>query len=238
MGKGVAVLLRALAVLWCLPALAFGQSMPARAYMYVPLLVEHQKNIWPDAPIPSFLAAQIEQESCITVTHPKCWNPTVQYKTSREWGRGLGQTTTAYRADGSIRFDKQAELRNRFPSLSGWTAANWADPNYQLIAVVESDRWAYDRIRNAATTVDRLAFTLSGYNGGEVGVLRDRALCANTVGCDPAKWFGHVELNSIKSKLPQPGYKTSFYSINREYVLNILVLRRPKYQIFFNESAR
>ncbi|MGL4457918.1 MAG: hypothetical protein ACRCUB_05900 [Plesiomonas shigelloides] len=207
--------------------------VPKNAYQYLPQLVDAQQTIWPSAPMPSFLAAQVEQESCISLTHSKCWNPKAQLKTKREWGRGLGQVTTAYRADGSIRFDKQEELRRQFPSLRGWTTERWADPHYQLTAIVEMDKSIYHRQRDAATDRDRLSFTLSAYNGGESGVLQDRRLCANTPGCDKNRWAGHVEKTSLKSKQPHPGYRQSFFAINREYVTNVLDVRRPKYDHFF-----
>jgi hypothetical protein len=214
---------------------AQGVRLPANALTYLPVLVEQQRAIWPDAPIPSFLGAQVEQESCISITHKKCWNPNVQLKTSREWGRGLGQVTTAYRADGTVRFDKQAELRAQFASLRGWTTERWMDPRYQLIAIVEMDKSIYRRVRDAASPIDQLSFTLSAYNGGEAGVLQDRRLCANTPRCDRRRWVGHVERTSAKSKTPHPGYRQSFYTINREYVSNVIGVRRPKYEPFFAE---
>ena len=214
---------------------AQGVRLPANALTYLPVLVEQQRAIWPDAPIPSFLGAQVEQESCISITHKKCWNPNVQLKTSREWGRGLGQVTTAYRADGTVRFDKQAELRAQFASLRGWTTERWMDPRYQLIAIVEMDKSIYRRVRDAASPIDQLSFTLSAYNGGEAGVLQDRRLCANTPRCDQRRWAGHVERTSAKSKTPHPGYRQSFYTINREYVSNVIGVRRPKYEPFFAE---
>lgn len=214
-----------------IPALA--ASVPPRALDHLPTMVAAQRSIWPDAPMPSFLAAQVEQESCISLTHSKCWNPNVQLKTSREWGRGLGQVTTAYRADGSVRFDKQAELRQQFQSLKGWTTARWAEPKYQLLAIVEMDKSIYQRQKGAATVRDRLSFTLSAYNGGAGGVLQDRRLCSNTKGCDPSRWAGHVERTSLKSKRPHAGYRQSFFAINREYVVNVLTVRRPKYEPYF-----
>lgn len=215
----------------CAPALC--SELPAGAKIYLPMLVERQQAIWPDAPMPSFMAAQIEKESCITLKHSKCWNPNAQLKTSREWGRGLGQVTTAYRADGSVRFDKQEELRNQFPSLSGWTTDRWADPGFQLTAIVEMDKSIFKRQRDAATVLDRLSFTLSAYNGGEGGLLQDRRLCANTPGCDPARWTGHVEKTSLKQKVAVKGYGKSFFEINREYVSTILGDRRKKYEPYF-----
>lgn len=227
-------LLGVLLIAWAL--IASAASVPQRAQQYLPILVEAQQQAWPDAPLPSFLAGQVEQESCISLTHSKCWNPTAQLRTSREWGRGLGQVTTAYRADGSVRFDKQEELRQEFASLRGWTTERWADPHYQLLAIVEMDHGIYRRQANAASDRDRLAFTLSAYNGGEGGVLQDRRLCANTSGCDPSRWDGHVARTSLKSKIPKPGYGKSFFAINREYVSNILDVRRQKYAPYFRDE--
>lgn len=216
---------------YCIPSAAVG--IPKGAVQYLPELVSVQQDIWPSAPMPSFLAAQVEQESCISLTHSKCWNPRAELKTKRENGIGFGQFTRAYRADGSIRFDKISELAATHKSLRGWSWENRYDPHYQLTAIVEMDKAIYGRQKNAATERDRLSFTLSAYNGGEAGVLQDRRLCANTRGCDSTRWLGHVAKTSLKSKVPHPGYKKSFYAINREYVTNVLDVRRPKYDPYF-----
>jgi hypothetical protein len=212
------------------------QSLPERAPQYLPTLAQRQAAIWPDAPIPSFLAGQVEQESCIFLTHPKCWNPTVQLKTSREWGRGLGQFTTAYNKDGSIRFDTQEELRVRYVSLRGWTTDKWADASYQLTALVEMDKALYRNLDGLAVDpIETLRFTLAAYNGGKGGLLKDRLLCRNTAGCDPRRWVGHVETTCTKAKVPAPGYRMSFCAINREYPHNIIDVRRSKYVRYFRD---
>ena len=71
---------------------------------------------------------------------------------------------------------------------------------------------------------------LAAYNGGLAGVLQDRRLCANSAGCRPGAWFGHVERHSTKTRKPNPGYRKSAFEINREYVRNILHQRRDKYR--------
>lgn len=228
-----ALLVILMALVW-LPAGA-GDYIPKQAYSLLPQLRDIQEDSWPDAPMPSFLASQVEQESCISLTHSRCWNPMSQLKTSREWGRGLGQVTTAYNRDGSIRFDKQAELRREYASLRGWTDDKMFDPHYQLLALVEMDHGIYRRVAGAATTRDRLAFTLSSYNGGESGVRQDRLLCRNTPHCDPDVWFKNVELYSLKTRKVNPGYGRSAFDINREYIHNVMELRRPKYDQFFRK---
>lgn len=202
---------------------------PALALTYLPLLLATQQQIWPNAPIPSFLAAQVEQESCISLTHSKCWNPRAELKTSREYGFGIGQITTAYNADGSVRFNKFEELKTAHSSLSNWEWENRYDVSYQFKALVEMDKAIFNRIKGSSTVVDQLAFTLSAYNGGESGLMQDRTLCRNTTGCDPSLWYGNVEKHSLKSKVKWDGYGKSPFEINREYVKNILEVRRAKY---------
>lgn len=220
---------------YCVPAAASQMStvVPKNALQYLPQLVDAQRTIWPAAPMPSFLGAQVEQESCISLTHSKCWNPRAELKTKRENGIGFGQFTRAYRADGSIRFDKISELAAAHESLRGWTWERRYDPGYQLTAIVEMNKAIFGRQKGAATELDRLSFTLSAYNGGEGGVLQDRRLCSNTRGCDPARWRGNVANTSLKSKTPHPGYRQSFFAINREYVTNVLDVRRQKYEQYF-----
>lgn len=219
----------------CAGAPALAQAVPPNAVKLLPDLRAVQERIWPAAPMPSFLAAQVEQESCISLKHAKCWNPRAELKTSREYGFGLGQITIAYRADGSVRFNKFQELREQYASLRGWTWENRYDAKYQLTAMVEMDKGIYGRVKDAATTNDRLAFTLSGYNGGESGVMQDRLLCKNTAGCDRNRWFGHVERTSLKSRTKWQGYGASAFQINREYVKNVIHVRRPKYEPYFQE---
>lgn len=203
--------------------------IPPLAAIYLPVLLAVQQTVWPDSPLPSMLAAQVEQESCISPTHSKCWSPRAELKTSREYGFGVGQITRAYNADGSVRFDKFSELRAAHASLRAWTWENRYDARYQFIALVEMDKAIYGRVAGAGTTLDRLAFTLAAYNGGEGGVMQDRTLCRRTPGCDAARWYGHVEHRSLKSRTKWKGYGKSAFEINREYVHNILVVRRPKY---------
>ena len=232
MGEGVKGTVALLALLlsgsWCR-----ADALPAGAVEHLPALIAVQARIWPDAPMPSFLAAQIEQESCISLKHSKCWNPRAELKTSREYGFGIGQITTAYRADGSVRFNKFEELREQYASLRAWSWENRYDITYQLTAIVEMDRGIFRRVAGAASSVERVAFTLAAYNGGESGVRQDRLLCQNTDGCDRSRWFAHVERTSLKTKKPNPGYRLSAFEINREYVTNVMHVRRPKYVSYF-----
>lgn len=211
---------RLLALLLLVPVLVAAQPMLERAAPFLPVLKAEQVAHWPAAPLPSFMAGQVEKESL--------WNPKATLRTSREWGAGLMQCTAAYRADGSLRFDVCEDLRRAHPELRGW--ADRYDPAYQLRALVLMNRGIFGRVAvPVGSRIDQLAFTLSGYNGGEGGVMQDRTLCRNTPGCDPARWFGHVEQHSLKSRVKWRGYGQSAYDINRGYVRDILFTRRLKY---------
>lgn len=218
-----------------LPAASAAEFLPAGALTYAPLLAEKQQAIWPQAPEPWTLAGLVEQESCVSLHSPRCWNPRAELKTAREYGFGFGQITVAYNAGGSERFNKFKELKAQYAALSRWRWEDRYDPGYQLAAVVEMTRSLWRRAPPAADTQAHWAFTLAGYNGGLGALLQDRRLCANSPGCDPARWFGNIETHSLKSRVPQPAYGgQSWFSINRGYVRNVLKLRRAKYRPFWS----
>lgn len=208
--------------------------MPAGAVQYAPLLAAKQTAAWPDVPTPWTLAGLVEQESCVSLKSPRCWNPRAELKTSREYGFGFGQITVAYNADRSERFNKFTELQREYSSLRDWRWADRYDPGYQLTAVIEMTHGIWRRVPPAADADAQWAFTLASYNGGIGALLQDRRLCANSAGCDQTRWFGNVETHSLKSKAPQKAYgNQSWYSINRGYVRNVLTVRRAKYRRFW-----
>lgn len=215
---------------------AQGLQLPKNAVKYIPILKEEQRSFWASHPMPSTLGAQVEQETCISLKHPRCWAPEAQLKTSREQGVGLGQITRAFFPDGRTRFDALAELKARYPEeLKDWDwDSNLYDPRYQLRAVVLKDLQNYTLIQGAASESDRLAFTYAAYNGGMGGLNSDRKACKATPGCDPGRWFGHVENTSLKAKKSADGYKKSFFEINREYVVNVMKVRRPRYELYLD----
>jgi hypothetical protein len=237
MGKGLTLLLTLL-LASCVAAPAYAQDarefVPPGARTYAPVLVEEQMVNWPTMPQPWTLGGLVEQESCITLKHSKCWNPRAELKTSREYGFGFGQVTVAYRANGAVRFDKFNELRSQYSSLRDWTWEGRYEPRYQLRAIVLMTLELWRKIPPAYSVEDHLAFTLSSYNGGVAALLQDRRLCSNTPGCDPGRWFGNVERTSLKSKVPQPQYGgKSWFDINRGHVRNVMLVRRAKYKVFW-----
>ena len=193
---------------------ARAQELPPGAVQYLPTLKAEQTAHWPDVPVPSVLAGQVEQESCISLKHPRCWNPRAELRTDRERGVGFGQITR------TSRFDALAEMRAQFPKELGdwsWDSANLYDPARQLRALILMDLRNFRVITDTASPVERLAMALTAYNGGLGGLTSDRRLCAGTKGCDPSRWFGHVERTSLKSRVAATGYGKSFFAINREY---------------------
>lgn len=209
-----------LALVLSVPAVA--ADPPRAALPYLPMLATEIVHYWPDVPLKSALGAQVEQETCVTLTHRKCWNPKAELKTDREYGFGLGQLTV------TAKFNAWAEVRGLDASLRSWKWEDRFDPGLQLRALVVKDRFNFDRLAGA-TPQDRLAFAVAAYNGGLGGVLSDQKLCRATVGCDPGRWFGHVETTSRKSRTKWKGYGESAFDINRGYVRSVLVTRRPRY---------
>lgn len=198
--------------------------IPALAQVYLPILMAVTGELWPEMVDPPLLAAQVEQETCISLKHSKCWNPRAELKTSREYGFGLGQLTI------TSRFDNFKAAKGWDETLAGWKWDNRFDAEMQLRALVAYDRNLYRSVRFGRSEIDRLSFMFSAYNGGLGGLLKDRRLCASTPGCNPDRWKGHVELNSFRARTAVKGYGKSFFEINREYVHNIMVVRSPKYR--------
>ena len=139
----------------------------------------------------------------------------------------MGQITRAYRADGSLRFDALAGLRDQYGAdLSGlsWDTV-YSRPDLQLRALVLMSRDAARPFRGSTAW---LHFGDAGYNGGVAGVQKERRACKLSAGCDPARWFGHVEAHCLKSRQPLYGGRSAC-DINREHVRNVFLVRRAKY---------
>ena len=93
------------------------------------------------------------------------------------------------------------------------------NPAWSLRACVVYDKYLWDRMSamsagKSLAPCDRMAFTLSGYNGGAGWVNRDRNLAAKK-GLDPDRWFRHVETVNA-------GRRTSAIRENRRYVSRIM----------------
>jgi len=202
---------------------ALADNFPMRAWDYLPTLKQEQRAYWPDLTFPQRLAGQVEQETCPSLKSAKCWNPRAELKTSREYGFGLGQLTM------TPRFDNFAVARGLDLSLRDWEYADRYDAARQLRTLVLMDRACDRRLRFVEDADARAAMMFACYNGGAGGVLSDIRLCGATEGCDPGRWFGHVERTSLKARRPASGYGKSFFEINREYVRNVMTWRSERY---------
>jgi len=206
---------------------AHADTLPAGFATYEPILKAEQAKYWADHPDPAILAALVEQESCASLKSPRCWNPAARLKSAREEGAGMGQITRAYRADGSLRFDALAGLRDQYGAeLSdlSWDTV-YSRPDLQLRALVLMSR---DSARPFRGSSGWLHFGDAGYNGGVAGVQKERRACKLSKGCDPGQWFANVELHCLKSRQPLYGGRSAC-DINREHVHNVFLVRRAKY---------
>lgn len=123
-----------------------------------------------------------------------------------------------------------AELKARHPqALAGLSWQNWRDARLQMRAVVLYDKDLCKKVKGAATEKDQMLMCLAAYNGGFGGLMNDRTACRGKLGCDPNRWYGHVEHTSLKSRVVLPGYGRSPFQINREYPRNIDLLRQHRY---------
>lgn len=236
---------------WCMwlmmfPALAAVQPMttvkgyafPTKAIPLLPVLADAARNSgYPPKGFEANLPAQVEQETCASLTHSKCFNSRAELKTDREYGFNLGQVTIAYNANGTERFNLWKELRKQYPKeLAGWTWENRFDPTYGVLAIIMVDKSAYVKVSFAKTTQDRMEMTHAVYNGGMKDILVGRRLCLADGG-DPTIWLNSATKKglsnySTKSRTVRPPYGMSFFDINRTYVTNIRYKRVPHYAGF------
>jgi hypothetical protein len=201
------------------------QDIPKLAKVNGPVLLDVINSKWPKLDPKSVLFGQATKESCITLTHKRCWNPRVEFKTNREWGIGIPQLTI------TKKFDNFRAARKLDPELSRWMLSDRFNVRKQLIALTMMNKNLYMSSRKLSTIEDvAIHFMLSSYNGGMGGLMQDRVLCRNKKGCNSKVWFSNVERYSFKSRIKIKGYGKSFYDINRGYVKSIWFER----QLMFN----
>ncbi|MCS6516232.1 lytic transglycosylase domain-containing protein [Burkholderia pseudomallei] len=167
-------------------------QVPADAARYKLELRRQAQLVWGlNAPISSF-AAQIHQESRWRVD-----------ANSPVGAQGLAQImpSTATWLGGLY-----AGLRNTDP----------LNPTWALRALVSYDKWLYDRVK-AANPCERMAFALSGYNGGLGWVYKRKKLSNEPLYC----FAKTCEIN--------PGVTPSNQRENAEYPRRILRRHEPLY---------
>lgn len=203
----------------------FSPAVVERIEQYLPILKQEYVYVWKSPVEKSIIfAGLVEQETCITLKHSKCWNPYAELKTSREYGFGLGQLTV------TPKYDNFKEATKLHPSLKNWQFSDRYNATYQLRTMLFMNKNVYDRLNTVTSEKDRYAMMFSAYNGGYGGLISDRKICDRTPGCDRNLWFGHVEKTSLKAKTKVQGYGKSFFEINRAYPKNILEIRAPRYK--------
>jgi len=180
-----------------LMAPAAAQAVPTAALKHRADLVRNARSVWGlGAPVAVF-AAQVHQES-------------------------------AWRADAVSRVGAQG-LAQFMPATARWISGVYPElaaqqpysPAWALRALVQYDRWLWDRIGGAADDCQRMAFALSAYNGGLGWVVRDRSLAAQR-GLDAARLFDQVERVNA-------GRSAANWHENRGYPRRILLTLAPVY---------
>ena len=179
---------------WSVPCGA--AEIPQAAVKYRSDLIRNARLSWGlEAPVATF-AAQIHQESG--------WNPGA---VSRVGAKGLAQfmpSTTDW-------------IGGIIPDLASRTPEN---PAWALRAIAAYDRWLWDRV-SADTHCDRMAMTLSSYNGG-LGWLQKDKKAAAAAGADRGRWWGEVERFNA-------GRRNAEFAENRGYPHRILKVLEPRY---------
>lgn len=204
--------------------------IPPQAFTLKPIIKKELDNNFPEIPNYNYVPSLAEQESCISLTHSKCWNTHSELKTSREQGLGIWQLTRAYNKDGSVRFDTLKDMRNKYKTeLKDLSWDTFRDrPDLQVRTMTLMIRDDYRALYNIQDPFQRLAMTDSAYNGGRGGVYKDRRECSLSKYCDSNIWFDNVEKHCTKSKVALYG-KRSACDINREHTKYVMKIRLPKY---------
>lgn len=173
-------------------------QIPRDALQYRADITRQARMQWGlDAPVADF-AAQIQQESG--------WRPDA---VSRVGAEGMAQFMPA--------------TARWWCELHRMAAADCQprNPAWALRALVGYDRWLWERIRNTAGDCDRMAMTLSAYNGGLGWVQRDRAL-ASSQGLDAGRYWDAVDTVNA-------GRAAWAIRENRDYPRRILRTLAPRY---------
>jgi hypothetical protein len=223
--------MRVIILLLLLSASVYAADVPKNFITHKDTLVKVLSTSWPDITMPSVVPGLIEQETCYSLTHSKCWSPHAKLETSREYGFGLGQLTV------TNRFNTFEEVKVLEPKLKGWKWEDRFNAEFQMIAIAAMLKRNYHTFKDVEN-IDKYAFSLASYNGGLSGILADQKICKHTPGCNPVLWFNNVEHTSLKKRTKVTGYGKSFFEINREYPKNILEVRRFKYKPYVDPEFK
>lgn len=243
-GKATKMILVATLIFFSICTLAFGATpkpqvgtyIPPGAVKYASVVKVENATYLPSWYQPAYFGALIEHESCVSLTHSKCWNPKSQLKTAREEGAGLGQITRAYKADGSVRFDALSDMRKQYrTALNELSWSNvYSRPDLQIRTIVLMTGANLRSFADVPSPHERMAMVDAAYNGGVGGVRKERRICGLTRNCDPQKWFKNVELTCGKSLKALYGNRSAC-DINRHHVTDVVKTRLPKYRVYYSK---
>jgi len=198
--------LAAISLLWSIALAAVfvanvraAETMPRDAARYRLDLQRQAQMVWGiDAPVATF-AAQIHTESR--------WQPNVG---SPVGARGLAQFMPGTERWANATYPELAKLGGAL------------NPTWSLRALVTYDKYLFDQVRDTLNNCERMAMTLSGYNGGPGWVQRDRAATPVSL---RDRWFEGVERYNA-------GRSAAAFRENRAYPQLILQTREPLYQLW------
>jgi hypothetical protein len=215
-------------------AMTYDQIL-TQAKPQLPLFKTVVNQYWSEAPYQYYFPGVVEQETCASLR--QCWNPNTQLKTSREYGFGLGQVTIAYGKKGKIRFNNFQEAKEQYAALSDWQWDDRFNPKYQFTFITLEMHHLFSPLAPYfSDDTNRWAATLVSYNAGP-GTIMDRiAVCSVTKGCNKALWFNGLDTvaSPFEKKLL---YGKPLYLRRNEYPDNIIHVRAPKYQPFWEAIA-
>jgi soluble lytic murein transglycosylase-like protein len=204
-GEHIAVIAALLATLFwaliilacCLPGMAHAQEIPRAASAYRSILVRSARAEWGlSAPVAVF-AAQVHQESL--------WRSSAQ---SPAGAQGLAQFMPA-----TARWLPEVAPQTGQPAPF--------NPGWSLRALCAYDHWLWARVQGA-NDCERMAMTLSAYNGGLAWLHRDKRR-AVALGRDQRIWWNGVELVNA-------GRSAWAWRENRDYPRRILLRLEPLYE--------
>lgn len=160
---------------------------------------------------------------------------TLKREAMQAWGLGAPVATFAaqvhqesrWRADATSPVGAQG-MAQFMPATARWISGidgqlatgDTRNPTWALRALVVYDKWLWDRIK-AVDDCNRMAMTLSAYNGGLGWVYRDQAL-ASGKGLDRQVWWQSVETVNA-------GRSQAAWTENRHYPRAIIHQHQPLY---------
>lgn len=204
------------------PTIVDANIMVERSRQYTPTVERLLLKYWESIPMKEIIWGQIEQESM--------WKPYAKLETSRELGRGFGQITIAYDAQGRERFNIFREAI-KLKELKHWDWKN--DPyniEYQLTYLILTNRSNFSLVRkHMKNDYGGLMSMLVCYNAG-YGRWIQRRTVAKAMGYPADIWKGGLD-KSYTSGESKVIYGRPLWKMVNEYPENVMA-KSKKYKPF------